>query len=178
MQRDANEVFAELRSIRDNFLAVLDEFGTDKAEQNVDGEGWTIAQTAMHVATVESGIIRICAKLLGNAEAEGSPSDGGKITLSDDFLRHAEDIKTEKLDAPERVQPTADVRLKDAVSAVNANADMLDALLPKFIEFDSAAGTFPHPYLGGLTAAEWLSLSGDHIVRHLKQIDRIGSKLT
>ena len=178
MQRDANEVFAEIRSIREKFLAVLDEFGADKAEQRVDGEGWTIAQTAMHVATVESGIIRICAKLLGNSEGEGALSDGRKITLGEDFLRRSAEIRNQKLEAPDRVQPAADVRLKDAMSAVNANGEMLYALLPKFIEFDSAKGTFPHPYLGGLTAAEWLSLSGDHVVRHLEQIHRIGSKLT
>src|SRR5690606_14921892 len=111
-------------------------------------------------------------------EAEGALSDGRKITLGEDFLRRSAEIRNQKLEAPDRVQPAADVRLKDAMSAVNANGEMLYALLPKFIEFDSAKGTFPHPYLGGLTAAEWLSLSGDHVVRHLEQIHRIGSKLT
>lgn len=178
MKRDTNEVFAENRSIREEFLSVLNEIGSGKAEQKVEGEGWTIAQTAMHVATVEAGIIRICSKLLGNAEAEGALSDDGTITLSDDFLRRADEIKGEKLEAPERVQPAADALLKDALNALNENSATVDGLLPKFIEFSAETGTFPHPYLGGLTAGEWLFLSGDHTIRHLNQIRRIGSKLT
>lgn len=178
MKRDAEEVFAEIRSIREKFLSTLAEFGSDRAEQKVNGEGWTIAQTAMHVASVEGSIIRICSKLLGNAEAEGALSDGGKIMLTDHFLRRAVEIETEKLEAPERVQPAEDVQWEDALNALKENSKMVDDLLPKFIEFSSETGTFPHPYLGGLNAGEWLSLSGAHTIRHMKQIRRIESKLS
>lgn len=177
MIRNVDENFAENRSIREELLSVLNEIGSDRAEQKVEGEGWTIAQTAMHVAAVESGIIRICAKLLGKAEAEGALSDDGTIRLSDDFLQRMNGIETEKLEAPERVRPAEDVSLKDALKALGENVESFDSLLPKFLEFSSDAGTFPHPYLGGLNAGEWLSLSGAHAARHMKQIRRIESKL-
>jgi len=132
----------------------------------------------MHVATVETSVIRICAKLLAKAEADGIFSADGTMTISDDLLEQVNGTNTKKLQAPERVLPPADVLLADAVKAIKENRDAFDTLLPKFREFDADAGSFPHPYFGDLTAGEWLALTGAHAVRHLKQIRRIESKLT
>ncbi len=132
-------------------------------------------QVLEHISIVESGIIRICAKLLGKAEEAGELSDG-TITLSDDYLKKAGEATAAKLEAPETVRPESDVTLQKAMDNLTANSEMLTSLLPRFVEFRSDVGSFPHPYFGDMTAGEWLSLIGGHDARHLKQIERINSK--
>jgi hypothetical protein len=56
------------------------------------------------------------------------------------------------------------------------NAKALRSLRERFEKFDGGAHTFPHPYLGELSAVEWLALSGGHKIRHLRQIKRVIEK--
>jgi hypothetical protein len=101
----------------------------------------------------------------------------GTITLSDEFLTSAGEIKDAKLEAPETVRPAADITLAQAMDHLAANQEMLADLQTKFLEFRADIGTYPHPYLGNMTAGEWLSLIGGHQLRHLHQIERINAKL-
>lgn len=176
MKRTADQIYAANVASREKLIAFVQEIDAERAVQKADGEGWTIAQVLEHISIVESGIIRICAKLLAKAEASGEMSDG-TITLSDEFLKKAGEIDAVKLEAPQVVHPESDITLAQALDHLASNREMLNELHPKFLEFRADVGSFPHPYIGDMTAGEWLSLIGGHDARHLKQIERINSKL-
>jgi hypothetical protein len=48
-----------------------------------------------------------------------------------------------------------------------------DALRPDMERLDLSEHTFPHPFFGDLTAAEWLVVAGGHEMRHTLQIQRV-----
>jgi len=176
MKRTADQIYAANDAAREKLLAAVEDIDVERAVQKAADEGWTIAQVLEHCSIVESGLIRICAKLLAKAEAAGEMSDG-TITLSDEFLQISGETRSVKLEAPETVHPDPGSTLQKAKDSLRSNREMLTNLMPKFLEFRADIGTFPHPHFGNMTAGEWLSLIGAHDLRHIDQIERINSKL-
>jgi len=70
------------------------------------------------------------------------------------------------------VRPTGTKTIAESLEVMAGNRIKLEEMRPLFETVNSAA-TFPHPYLGELTAAEWLCLIGGHSARHMRQITRI-----
>lgn len=134
------------------------------------GEKWSVAQVVEHVSLVEGGIYRICAKLLSKAENGGQLNDG-KLDLAE-FMQKAAGIIDVKLDAPEYVRPTGGRPISESLQVLEDNAKAFSELRPSFEKYDGNAHKFPHPYLGELSAVEWLALTGGHKIRHLMQIKR------
>ena len=100
------------------------------------------------------------------------PAGDGRIRLSDAFLEGGQKSYLEKWQAPERVRPTGTKTIAESLEVMAGNRIKLEEMRPLFETVNSAA-TFPHPYLGELTAAEWLCLIGGHSARHMRQITRI-----
>lgn len=140
----------------------------DQATALPDGEKWSIAQIAEHLSMVGNGMQRICAKLLSKAEASGQLSDG-TVDLSA-FAEKAMGIADVKLEAPEIVQPTGTRSISDSVRSLDETQEGFNCLKPLFEKYDASEFKFPHPYLGDMTAVEWLAMYGSHEGRHLRQI--------
>lgn len=142
------------------------------AKRDVSQDRWSVAEVVEHISIVEAGIAGLCAKLLDRAKENGAPSDG-KIKLSDEFLVGGEKSVSEKWQAPDRVHPTGTKTIGESFAVMADTRVKLEQLRPMFEEFSSSDSKFPHPFLGDLTAAEWLCLIGGHEVRHMRQIRRI-----
>ena len=54
----------------------------------------------------------------------------------------------------------------------------LREIQPLFEAYDGDTVKFPHPFLGELSAIEWLVMKGGHEARHTRQIERILEKLS
>jgi len=137
--------------------------------------GWSVANTVEHIAIVERGIMGICVKLLSKAEAEGRQSDGS-ANLSSSFIAKAKEMKDEKFNAPDRVQPTCKQSLRESVEVLDSTRKSLNELRKKFETVEGTDFTFPHPAFGEMTAHDWLFLIGAHEVRHTNQIKGILSE--
>ena|SRR5436190_2670786 len=174
------ETFADIYSAGLKVRAALAETlsGISPAEATLlpDGEKWTIGQIVEHLSMVDSGISRICAKLLGEAKGIGKPSDG-ILKLSPDFLEKAAVVADVKVEAPERVQPTGNVSVADALGKMTANRPAIETLRADLEKYDLSGPKFPHPYFGDITAAEWLVVAVGHEHRHTKQIQRLLAKI-
>jgi hypothetical protein len=153
--------------LKDTLLGVTER----QAAAVPDGEKWSIAQIAEHVSMVGNGMHRICAKLLSKAEASGQVSDG-TVDLSA-FAEKAMGIADVKLEAPEIVQPTGTRSIAESVRSLDETQRGFNCLKPLFEKYDASSPKFPHPYLGDMTAVEWLVMCGAHERRHLKQIERL-----
>ena len=169
------DIYSANQKIRDGFTATLSQISPDEATALPDGEKWTIQQVAEHVSIVQVGISQICAKLLAEAKIAAGESDG-TFNLSDEFGGKLAEIADLKVEAPERVRPTGNVTLAETVERVNSNKGF-DEMRDDFEQLDLSTPKFPHPFLGDLTASEWLVVAGGHEFRHTKQIVRMLEKI-
>lgn len=171
-----DDVYRTNDAICGKFKEAVMSAGPDRFNTHADGEAWTVAQIAEHVAVVKEGSVKICSKLLAKAEAAGTQSDGS-LSLTAKFLELSADPANAKLEAPEMVRPTGAIPVEESLARIDAAHDAMLALREKFVSFHSTEIAFPHPYFGPMTAQDWFVLSGGHEARHLKQLRRILEKL-
>jgi hypothetical protein len=167
-----DEVYAANASIREKFKGAFASLTEEQLNARSSGDEWSVAQIVEHVAIVNGGALRICAKLLGKAEAAGKTNDGS-VFISPEFVQAASSAVGQKLEAPEMVRPINNVPIADSVTKLDELQTQYAELKAKFESIDGIEAKFPHPYFGDLSAQEWLLLSGAHEIRHLKQIRRV-----
>lgn len=174
------QTIAEIYEANDRIRAKLKEtlagVTNRQAAALPDGEKWSIAQIAEHVSMVGNGMHRICAKLLSKAEASGQLSDGTCDLNA--FSEKALGIADVKLEAPEIVQPTGTKSIAESLRSLDETQEAFNGLKPLFEKYDASEPKFPHPYLGDMTAVEWLAMYGGHEGRHLRQIRGLIEKLS
>ena len=166
----ANERYAA------DFRKVVEGVSAAEAEAVPKDEKWSIKQLVEHVSTVETGAAAICAKLLAQAKNANKASDGG-FSISQAFGEGLAGLATQKLEAPTQVQPTGEVPIQEALGRMSAAADKMESMRADLKAFALDGHTFPHPYLGRLTAAEWFAIAGLHAGRHTNQIQTLIAKL-
>lgn len=170
------EVYAANNAIREKFKQTVTAIPAEKAQARPNADQWSVAQLVEHVAIVNEGMGKICAKLLSKAEAAGRTSDGS-VKISSNFVEQANASVDQKLQAPEMVRPGDEPSIADAIARLDAAASFYEELRSRFARFDGTEPKFPHPYFGDLCAQEWLVLSGGHEARHLAQIRRLAAEL-
>ena len=170
------DIYSGHLKVRDALAETVSNISPAEATVLADGEKWTIQQLVEHLSMVDSGISRICSKLLEEAKASGKPSDG-TIKLSAEFNEKAAVVDNVKIEAPERVQPTGNVTIAEALDKMNANRPVIDALRSDLEKYDLSEPKFPHPYFGEITVAEWMVVAVGHEQRHTKQIERLLAKI-
>lgn len=174
--QNISEIYAANDQIRQRLIKKIGNLTDADAAQLPKGEKWTIAQIVEHLSIVEDGMTKICAKLLAEAQKENKQSDGA-ARISGDFIKGVTAIANQKLEAPERVRPTGTQTIAESLQKVKENRDRLNDLRPLFETVECSEQKFPHPFLGALTAHEWLIMLGGHEARHVKQIENILEKI-
>lgn len=166
------DIFSANEKIREGLEIVLGGVSPDEAAKMSDAATWSIQQIVEHLALVGGGTARICTKLVDGARTDNKPADGS-FTLSDEFNHRSEMAAAAKIEAPERVQPSGDIPIAESLQKLAESQASLDTLRPDMERLDLSGHTFPHPFFGDLTAAEWMVVAGGHEVRHTFQIQRV-----
>jgi len=164
-----SDVYAKNEEIREKMKQVVLSLSDEQTADLPEGEKWTIAEIVEHVAIVQEGMMKISAKLLNQAKAAGKTSDG-KAHLSENFAAKAAEAQTLKFEAPDRVRPTGNQSIEESLRKMDETRRALEDMRPLFESVECSDFKFPHPFMGDLTAHEWLALVGGHEARHLKQI--------
>ncbi|MDQ2747615.1 MAG: DinB family protein [Acidobacteriota bacterium] len=139
---------------------------------SADADAWSLAHIFEHIAIVQDGMTKISAKLLTAAKEAGKTSDG-TAHLSENFQKKAAEAKELKLAAPEIIHPTGTQTIADSMAKMAETQTNLQNLRPLFETVECSDFKFPHPFMGDLTAHEWLTLIGGHEARHLRQIQKM-----
>lgn len=132
------------------------------------GSGWSAAQVIEHCARVEHNVARMIAKgaeLPRTATAEELQTS----VLTETSIGWVRDRGT-KVEAPERVRPSAPIAAAAALALLLASRT---ALLEAFTAADPAVLDgilFPHPFVGPLTLRSWTELVAHHDARHAEQL--------
>lgn len=164
-----SEIYDGNKQIHEKTKQLAASLTDDQIAALSDGEKWTIAEIIEHVAIVKSGMVRILTKLLSDAQKTGKSSDG-TAQFSENFQTKAAEAATLKLEAPERVRPTGKQSVAESLEKMDAAHKEIEKLRPLFESVECSDVKFPHPFMGDLTAHEWLALVGGHEARHLRQI--------
>ena len=170
--KTVDDVYAANAAIREKFKNAFASLSDEQLNATPEGEGWSIAQIVEHVAVVNGGALRLCARLLDKGEAAGKSNDGS-VSISPEFIEAGSSATGQKLEAPEMVRPINNVPVADSVAKLDELQGQFAELKKRFETVDGVDAKFPHPYFGDLSAQEWLVLSGAHEIRHLKQIRRV-----
>jgi len=170
------DIYAGNEKIHEKLKATLESLTEEQASSLPDGEKWTISQIVEHLSIVDEGMSKICSKLLSKAQSDGKISDG-TVKISPGFVEKGAEIAVMKLEAPERVHPSADASIAESISEMDENRKRLDQIRQLFETYDCNEGKFLHPFLGDISAVEWLTLVGRHKARHLRQIENLLEKI-
>lgn len=168
-QKTIAEIYEANDKIRAELIETLSNLSDEQTRVLPDGEKWTIANFAEHLAIVEYGMTRISAKLLNEAKAN-EKNAGGKALISESFKNKAAEMRDKKFEAPETVRPEGNRTIQESLEKMKENRARLEELKPLFESVECSDFKFPHPFLGDLTAHEWLLMIGAHEARHLSQI--------
>lgn len=169
------EIYANNDRIREQTKQLVGSLNDEQISFLPENEKWTIAHIIEHITIVQDGMTKISAKLLNEAQGAGKSSDG-TAKLSENFMQKAAEAKALKLEAPERVRPTGNQTIAESLRKMDENRQRLEELRPLFESVDCSETKFPHPFMGDLTAHEWLTLVGGHEARHIRQIENILGK--
>jgi len=166
-----SEIYDANDQIRARLMALVGGLTAEEASKR-EPDGWSVAEIVEHLAMVEDGMGRICARLIA-AGAEKGVSANGEAKISGEFVSQANASRGFKIEAPERVRPSGSRSIAESIEALDANRARINDLKEQFETIDCSEFKFPHPAFGDLTAHEWLALLGGHEARHMAQIERI-----
>lgn len=122
------------------------------------GRAWTAAQESDHIIRVNAGTAKIAALLLSDKPLR--PGDQTPGTLLDG-----------KRQAPAGLQPGPDQAWADLSAA---HAQTRAALLHAAAHApETSERTFFHPFMGELTALDWLRMAAFHVRHHRKQLETL-----
>lgn len=169
------DIYATNEKIREKTKQIVAGLSDEQTAFLPDGEKWTIAHIVEHIAIVQDGMSKISAKLLKEAQNAGKTSDGAAL-LSENYKQKASEARRLKFEAPDRVRPTGNQTIAESLKKMEETQRALEELQPLFESVECSDFKFPHPFMGDLTAHEWLALVGGHEARHLSQIENILKK--
>ncbi|MPY66443.1 DinB family protein [Deinococcus sp. SDU3-2] len=153
-----DEVAARLTRELDAFEATVAR-AQDRWHKLLPGREWTAAQEAEHVLLVNESSARIAALLASDRPLRPTPRVPGKEVGG-------------KRQAPEGTRPGPD-------QPWEALAERHAAVRTQLLTLAEGAGDDPertlfHPFMGDLTALDWLRMAAYHVGHHRRQLEGAG----
>lgn len=170
--QNISEIYAANDQIREKLKAIVGILTDEQKNLLTEKGDWTVENIVEHIAIVQEGMMKICAKMLNEAKAKGA-SANGEAKISGEFLQKAAAGQTLKFEAPDRVRPSGKQTIAESFVKLDETKAKLEELRPLFESVECSDFKFPHPFFGDLTAHDWLALVGGHELRHIKQIEGI-----
>lgn len=169
-----DEIFEYNAAVREELRAVVGGISAEQEFAVPEGEAtWSAAQILEHLSLTEEGMGKICSMLL----RASTPDEGKAADYSDGFIERAIRFDKVKVKTPPTGEPTGAITAADSLRKMDSNRAKLETKRHRFKENDPCSASFPHPYLGEMTALEWLALIGMHEKRHLRQLKELLARL-
>ena len=133
---------------------------------------WSATEVVAHLALVEQSVARLVARAIEKARAEGvGPETSAESVMSSlDNFSVIEPLQ--KLDAPEKMIPVAEVSLDESLDSLERSRAILRNAIVEGSDIALSAITRPHMRLGELNVLQWALFVAQHEERHRRQIER------
>ncbi|KXK06584.1 MAG: DinB superfamily protein [Acidobacteria bacterium OLB17] len=172
------DIYAAADSIREKTREFADSISAEESAVLAAGETWTLRAVFEHVSLVDDQILWVVNKLVSRAERASSGGiERPPLAITGTFAETLNEFASAKLTAPERVQPTGDIPIPDSILRLDDALNGFAGLRERLEAADLLGHKIPHPYLGELTAPEWMVLRNGHEVRHVSQAKAILEKI-
>ena len=158
--------------------AAVDGVPRNLRETRPAPDRWSVAEVLEHLTRVETGLTRLLAKRLSEADAASAFQPDAETssvvaTINNELLvdrRH-------RITAGERVVPTGELTSDMAWAALETSRHDLKRLVTSYEGRDISSVMLPHPVLGPINAFQWFVFIGTHEARHAGQITEIAQSL-
>lgn len=156
---------ASYREAHARLVKRLTDAPAEAVERAPEGGGWSAAQIGWHVAAVDASF----AGLVSGERPGAQPLPDGASERP-----WAEIVKgmPEKIEAGKRVQPPAEVRRGEVLTALAGAAEKLDAALAG-LDPERARHAITHPAIGTVTLGQFGDWATAHTIRHNAQAKRV-----
>ena len=162
---DRDELLANLKAGRDEFLAAVDG-ATEEQAAAKPATGWSILECAEHVAIVEEYLRR-------QLMERSTPTETEMSRVREAFFAAVAANRRRKIQAPEVAQPSGSfTTLRDAVECFCRNRQQTIAYIAS-CQADLRRLTTDHPMIGAVSGQETMILIVAHPFRHAEQIKEI-----
>ncbi|HEX8250247.1 MAG TPA: DinB family protein [Pyrinomonadaceae bacterium] len=166
------EIFKDIDEIRARLIAAVSNLPEAEQDFRPSETAWTAKELTEHLAKTEASIIPLVFRLLKNAEAEGSKSDG-TINPPVSLAEQSEKAQTAKFQAPEMIRPEGTMSISESLAKLAESRETIGSLRSRLEAVDLSNTSFPHPAFGKLNLYQWLAFIGLHEGRHVGQIEKI-----
>ena len=157
---------AAYREAHERFVKRLTDAPADAVERVPADGGWSAAQIGWHVAAVDASF----AGLVSGERPGAQPlPDGASEKPWSEIVRGI----PEKLEAGKRVQPPAEVRRDEVLTALAESAATLDAALAGLDPGRGSRYAITHPAIGTITLGQFGDWATAHVIRHNAQAKRV-----
>ena len=131
---------------------------------------WTLGEIVDHVGKVESACVRLLAKKVAEARAQGHAIEMDTSSIMTNFDTKRLLDRTRRIEAPPIVVPTEGAPVEDGLAALGRSRAALHAVLVDASGLALGTLTFPHPALGVINMYQWALSIGGHDTRHAEQV--------
>jgi len=154
------------REAHARFVKRLTDAPVDAVERVPADGGWSAAQIGWHVAAVNASF----AGLVSGERSGAQPlPDGTSETPWAEIMKGIPG----KLEAGKRVQPPAEVRRDEVLTALAESAATLDAALAGLDPERGSRYAITHPAIGTITLGQFGDWATAHTIRHNAQAKRV-----
>ena len=158
------------RSNTEAFIQSFSHCSDEVFNKRPSSGGWSIGEVVEHIYRAEFGTTRLFS---GETTLEEERDSEAKISyMYNRFL-----ISDESLNAFGTVLPTDGEKNKEElIEKIQNNREAVIQLMDMH-NLDELCLKFAHPLFGHLTKREWIEFNMIHVLRHMRQIERVLSEI-
>ncbi|HMM80360.1 MAG TPA: DinB family protein [Pyrinomonadaceae bacterium] len=171
------DIYATADTVRKDTIELADSISAEESAVLADGATWTLRSVFEHMSLVDDQILWVVEKLVAKAEKATNGDALPPLAISSGFSATLSEFASSKLTAPDRVLPSGDIPIPDSVRRLEDSLLGLIGLRERIEKADLSQHHIPHPYLGNLTAPEWMVIRNGHEMRHVAQARAILGKI-
>ena len=129
---------------------------------------WSIAQIAEHLALVENGVFQLIT--VQGLQSQDTPANRSDQARKDELIIKALPDRTQKLQAPEKYQPSGQFKSGEEAAGAFLAASAKCAAYIRETQDSLRGHLLTHPAYGPLDLHQWFLLLAGHAERHTAQI--------
>lgn len=166
-------VRASLNADRGTLRTAVEQVPPALRSRKPSPDRWSVAEVLEHLSIIERRVVTMLAAAVPNAPL--STGAGQRPPTAID--RAALGNRSNRITAPDAIQPTGTIAAEDAWAALERSRGELMSLLDSAEGRDLTQIGRQHPVLGPLDGYQWIAAIGGHEARHAAQIDEIAAEL-
>lgn len=170
MNTEVKSAFQKIEANRLSLLDKMSKFSDEKLNKKPAPESWSAIQTAYHLLSAETSTLGYLEKKVQSKDS--IPMSGFKSIYRSTLLKLFLFLPF-KFKAPKMVENVPDFKpFKELKQEWDAKRQALAVLLETLTDKDIKRELFKHPLAGKMNILQMLEFINDHLLRHVKQIDK------